>query len=81
MIARGLFATLEINAIAGNGLFYGNPNLVGVEALGIAIVAAFSSFGSYGLLKLINLSLPVRVSPEEEEAGLDLSQLGEEAYT
>ncbi len=81
MIATGLFATLEINAAGGNGLLFGNPGLVGIEALGVAVVAAFSFFGSYALLKLINLITPVRVSPEEEEAGLDLSQHGEEAYT
>ncbi len=81
MIATGLFATLEINAAGGNGLFFGNPGLVGVEAFGVAVVAAFSFFGSYALLKAINLFTPVRVSPEEEEAGLDLSQHGEEAYT
>jgi Amt family ammonium transporter len=45
------------------------------------VVAAFSFFGSFALLKFINLFTRVRVSPEEEEAGLDLSQHGEEAYT
>ena len=81
MLATGLFATLEINVIGGNGLVYGNPGLIGVEAFGVAVVAAFSFFGSYALLKVINLFTPIRVSPEDEEAGLDLSQLGEEAYT
>ena len=81
MIATGLFATLEINAAGGNGLFFGNLGLLGVEAFGVAVVAAFSFFGSFALLKVINLFTPVRVSPAEEEAGLDLSQHGEEAYT
>ncbi len=81
MIATGLFATLAINTAGGNGLFFGDPGRLGVEALGVAVVAAFSFFGSYGLLRLINIFTPVRVSPEEEEAGLDLSQHGEEAYT
>ncbi len=81
MIATGLFATLEINAAGGNGLFFGDPGRVGVEALGVAVVAAFSFFGSFALLKLINLFTPLRVSPEEEEAGLDISEHGEEAYT
>jgi Amt family ammonium transporter len=81
MLATGLFATLAINATGGNGLVFGNPGLIGVEALGVAVVAAFSFFGSFALLKFINLFTRVRVSPEEEEAGLDLSQHGEEAYT
>lgn len=82
MIATGLFATVAVNSVnGGNGLFFGDPGRLGVEVLGVAVVAAYSFFGSYLLLKLINLLTPVRVSAQEEEAGLDLSQLGEEAYT
>ncbi len=81
MIATGIFADVAINSAGGNGILNGNFGLIGVQALGVAVVAAFSFFGSFGLLKLINLFTPVRVSPAEEEAGLDLSQHGEEAYT
>ncbi len=82
MVATGLFATVAINSVnGGNGLFFGDPGRLGVEVLGVVVVAAYSFFGSYALLKFINLFTRVRVSAEEEEAGLDLSQLGEEAYT
>jgi ammonia channel protein AmtB len=37
-------------------------------------------FGPYAQLKLINIFSPLRVSPEEEDKALDLSQHGEEAY-
>lgn len=80
MIATGIFADIAINSAGGNGIINGNVGLIGIQALGVAVVAAFSFFGSFGLLKLINLFTPVRVSPAEEEAGLDLSQHGEEAY-
>ena len=53
---------------------------LGVQALAVAVVSGFAFFGSYLLLKLVNLFSPLRVSPEEEDAGLDLSQHGEEAY-
>jgi Amt family ammonium transporter len=77
-IATGLFATTMVNNV--NGLFYGNSSLLIAQVLSVIFVAAFSFFGSFLLLKLINLFSPLRVSPEEEDTGLDLSQHGEEAY-
>jgi Amt family ammonium transporter len=77
-IATGLFATTLVNNV--NGLFYGNLDLLIAQVLSVVIVAAFSFFGSFILLKIINIFSPLRVSPEEEDRGLDLSQHGEEAY-
>jgi Amt family ammonium transporter len=48
--------------------------------LAVVVVVAFSFFGSYAILRVINRYSPLRVSPEEEDQGLDLSQHGEEAY-
>ncbi len=80
LIATGLFASVALNSAGANGLIEGNAHLLGVEVFAIVVVAAFSFFGSYALLKLINFFTPVRVSPDEEDEGLDISQLGEEAY-
>lgn len=77
-IATGLFATTLVNDV--DGLFYGNLDLLVAQVLSVVIVAAFSFCGSYVLLKIINVFSPLRVSPEEEDTGLDLSQHGEEAY-
>jgi Amt family ammonium transporter len=80
-IAVGLFATTAMNNINGvNGLFYGNPAQLSAQVIAVVVVAVFSFFGSYVLLKIVNKFSPLRVSPEEEDAGLDLSQHGEEAY-
>jgi ammonium transporter, Amt family len=80
-VAVGLFATVMVNNINGvNGLFYGNAAQLGVQVLAVAVVAVFSFVGSYLLLKLVNVFSPLRVSAEEEDAGLDISQHGEEAY-
>jgi len=78
--ATGLFASTAINAAGPNGLFYGNPNQVLVQLFGIVIVAGFAFVGSYVLLRVINIFSPIRVSPREEDTGLDMSQHGEEAY-
>jgi len=79
-IATGLFASTLINSGGPNGLFYGNPAQLGIQAVAVVIVAAFSFVGTYVILRLINLVMPLRVSPQDEDAGLDLSQHGEEAY-
>ncbi|HYT16698.1 MAG TPA: ammonium transporter [Thermoplasmata archaeon] len=79
-IATGLFASSLINPLGPNGLFFGNPGQVGIQALACVIVAAFAFAGSYILLRIINIFTPVRVSPAEEDAGLDTSDFGEEAY-
>ncbi|MFA5364219.1 MAG: ammonium transporter [Candidatus Bathyarchaeia archaeon] len=77
-IATGLFATTLVNNV--NGLFYGNLDLLIAQILSVVIVAVYSFVGSFVLLKIINVFSPLRVSPEEEDRGLDLTQHGEEAY-
>ena len=77
-IATGLFAAASVNDV--NGLFYGNAGQLVSQLIAVGVVASFAFFGSYLLLKAINVFSPLRVSPEEEDQGLDLSQHGEEAY-
>jgi len=78
-VSVGLFATVLVNP-AVNGLFYGNPAQLGIQVLAVLVVAVFAFVGSYLLLKLVDVFSPLRVSPKEEDEGLDLSQHGEEAY-
>jgi Amt family ammonium transporter len=80
-IATGLFASSVINPSGPNGLLYGNPEFVLVQIFAVLVVAAFGFSGSYILLKVISFFTPLRVSPREEDEGLDMSQHGEEAYT
>jgi ammonium transporter, Amt family len=79
-IATGLFASAAINAAGPNGLFEGNPHQLLVQLVGVAAVASFAFVGSYVLLRVINFFTPLRVSPHEEAAGLDVSEFGEQAY-
>jgi Amt family ammonium transporter len=78
-IATGLFATAAVQS-GVNGLFYGNASQLVAQLIAVGVVAPFAFFGSYALLKVINVFSPLRVSPEEEDTGLDISQHGEEAY-
>jgi Amt family ammonium transporter len=80
-IATGIFASAAINAAGPNGLLYGNMYQLIVQVFGVVVVGFFAFVGSYILLRVINVFTAVRVSPTEEDAGLDMSQHGEEAYT
>jgi Amt family ammonium transporter len=59
------------------GLAFGPTKTFLVHCLGLGYVAAFSFLGSMLLFKIVDMTLGLRVSKEEEEAGLDLSQHGE----
>lgn len=77
-IATGIFASTAINT--ASGLIYGNLHQFLAQLLAVGIVVPFAFFGSYLLLKVVNIFSPLRVCEEEEDAGLDMSQHGEEAY-
>ncbi|GEO09815.1 ammonium transporter [Segetibacter aerophilus] len=74
MVMTGIFATTTVNNAGANGLLYGNGAFLITQLKALAIVVAYSFIVSYGIFKFINFILPLRVSSEEEELGLDASQ-------
>ncbi len=81
ILATGLCASKLINPAGADGLFYGNPGLLGVQLLVVVVTAVFSMVGTFVILKLVDSMTGLRVSPEEEATGLDLSQHNERAYS
>lgn len=79
-LATGLFATKAINEAGGNGLFFGNPGQLLVQALSVLVTAIFAFVGSLVLLKLVDAVIGLRIHEEDEVAGLDVSQHNESAY-
>ena len=79
-LATGLFANQAINPAGFNGLFYGNPGQLWIQFVSVVATCAFSFIVSYVLLKVISVIVPLRVSDEEEEAGLDVAMHSESAY-
>jgi Amt family ammonium transporter len=61
----------------GVGLIYGETHTMLYHLLALVIVMIFGFAGSYALFWLINMVKPMRVSEEEENIGLDMSQHGE----
>ncbi|QMU30300.1 ammonium transporter [Adhaeribacter radiodurans] len=76
MLMTGIFAHQGINPgnTTGNGLFYGETKLFLIHLTALGIVVAFSFLGTFVLLKITDLITPLRVSEEEENIGLDVSQ-------
>ncbi|MFM7487732.1 MAG: ammonium transporter [Cytophagales bacterium] len=83
MIMTGLLANTAINAAntTGNGLFFGEFNLIKVHLIGLVISIAFITIGSFIILKLTDWISPMTISEEEKKMGSDLSQHGERLYT
>jgi ammonium transporter, Amt family len=80
-LATGLFASKAINAAGADGLFYGNPAQLGIQAMAVVISVTFAFVGTFVILKLVDGMMGLRVSEEEERMGLDLSQHDERAYS
>jgi Amt family ammonium transporter len=79
-LATGLFATKLVNPAGANGLFYGNPIQFLIQALTVVVAIAFAFGVTFVLAKLLHRWLGLRVTENEEEVGLDISEHGERAY-
>ncbi|MDP1860648.1 MAG: ammonium transporter [Gemmatimonadaceae bacterium] len=79
-LLTGVFAT-KVWGAPTDGLLYGNPALLGKQAVGVLATIAYAGVGTYVVLKLVSALRPLRVSPRDEAGGLDVSQHGEEGYS
>ncbi len=79
-LATGLFATTAVNANGANGLFYGNPGQLWIQFVSVIATWAFCFVMSLILLKVVDALVGIRVTPEEESMGLDVSQHSETGY-
>ena len=80
-LATGIFASKLINSSGADGLIFGNASLVGIQALSVVAAAGYSFVVSWIILTILDRTIGLRVSTEEEVEGLDLSQHGESGYT
>lgn len=80
VVALGIFADLSMNPSGSNGLLLGDGLFFIKEVVAVSCAALYSFVFTYVMLWIIDKVTPVRVSPEEEEAGLDESLHGEHAY-
>jgi Amt family ammonium transporter len=78
-LLTGVLAQKSWNGVA-DGLLFGNPRQLVVQAVAVLAAALFSAAGTVVVLRVVALVAPLRVAAREEGLGLDVSQHGEEAY-
>jgi Amt family ammonium transporter len=81
VLATGLFASKAINAAGADGLFFGNPAQLGIQAMALLVTIVFVFVGTLIILAVVAAITGLRVSEEEEQTGLDISQHDEKAYS
>ena len=80
-LATGLFASVAVNPDGANGLFFGNPEQLWIQFLSILITCIFAFVMTVIIFKVLDWTMGLRVSDEEEVRGLDISQHSETAYS
>jgi Amt family ammonium transporter len=79
-LATGVLASTAVNPGGADGLLFGNPHQLVIQLIAVAATVVFAGSITFIILKVLSLFSPLRVSEEEEEIGLDISQHGEDAY-
>jgi Amt family ammonium transporter len=80
-LATGLFASKLVNAGGADGLFFGNPGQLLTQFIAVLVTLVYSFGISYLIFKILDATLGLRVSPEEEVAGLDIGEHQETGYS
>jgi Amt family ammonium transporter len=88
-ILTGVFATKLVNAGGANGLLFGetgqlfvgnDPSQLVKQIEGVVFTYIFAAVGTFIILKVLDLTIGLRVTPEQEMQGLDINEHGEEGY-
>jgi Amt family ammonium transporter len=88
MLLLGFLASAEVNPTIGTTFKKGDQVVslagglaqLGNQAIGVLVALALGMIGTFLLLKIIQVTIGLRVPPDGENAGLDLSEHGESAY-
>lgn len=79
IIGTVMLAVFGTASFGGSGSFETGPQLI-IQLKCVGVTVAWSAFATYAIAKLISIAGGLRVSPEDEESGLDDSSHGEKAY-
>jgi len=80
-LAIGIFASSAINPGGPDGLLFGNPDQLWIQAVGVGVAGAMGFGGTWIILQIMKHLIGIRVSAEEEDIGLDISEHAEKAYS
>lgn len=79
-LLTGVFASKAVNTAGADGLLFGNPGQLMTQLLATGTTLVYCAFVAFILLKIVDVTIGLRVDEDDEFAGLDLSQHGENAY-
>jgi Amt family ammonium transporter len=82
-VLTGVFArarTIDGVAIGADGLLFGNAKLLGIQVLTTVVAIVIAGAGTWVLLRIVRRIVDLRVAPNDEREGLDVTQHGEEGY-
>ncbi|KJH72320.1 ammonium transporter [Aliterella atlantica] len=79
-ILTGIFATVEVNSAGKDGLLRGNPGQLVTQIIAIVIAYIIAGVGTFVILKLLDATVGLRLTAEEEFQGMDINEHGEEGY-
>ena len=80
-VLTGVFATKHVNPDGADGIFYGGAlTLLWAQIAAVVVTVVFSIVATFVLLKAVDLLIGLRVDPELEKQGLDLTIHGEQGY-
>jgi Amt family ammonium transporter len=77
----GILATGLVASIGAQGLIFGNPGQFVSQIILVLVTVAFAVVGTYVILKILDVTIGLRISDQDEEVGLDLSQHSERGYS
>ena len=80
---NGLFGTIAVGLFATeNGLFFGGgADQLVTQVIGVAVISIFAFVVTYLVFTVLKATVGIRVSREEENAGIDAASLGVESYS
>jgi Amt family ammonium transporter len=80
---NGLFGTVAVGLFATeNGLFFGGGSeLLITQVIGVLAIGTFSFVVTFVVMKIMKKTIGIRVTKEEEAAGIDAVTYGVEAYS
>ncbi|MBW1771693.1 MAG: ammonium transporter [Deltaproteobacteria bacterium] len=80
-LATGLFASTAVNPDGADGLFFGNPAQFGIQVISVVVTMVFAFVMTLIILKVVDAITGLRVDPEDEEKGIDVSLHNEAGYS
>ncbi|KEZ77436.1 ammonium transporter [Salinisphaera hydrothermalis] len=82
-LAAGIFAATGLGPLSGYGLAPGMSGIgaqFGVQLLGVVTVLVYTAVLTWGLLKLVDKLVGLRIGPDDEDIGLDITEHEERGY-